>query len=180
MFAVIKRFMFRIRRAVWISVRSQIGCLLFPGVRAKIEIFDTISTAPNVHLVYIIIQSDNKYTQLQSLHWHSGTEGGWVNVQHDGYKSNNQLCADCCLSASFWSIASCGTRVGWASNVIIIIIMLSYYTHPGQVYADKKKKTLNAAQFFTKAIHIKVILHLWPVIIESITEGELNTVFRWI
>ncbi len=50
--------------------------------------------------------------EVQSVHSHPGTEGACINVHSDGYKSNNQLYDECCLSASSWSILSCGTPWG--------------------------------------------------------------------
>lgn len=123
MFAVIKRFMFSIRRAVWLrqsESRSDV---------CQSQMFDTETTVLIVRL-YHNKMSSNKYAELQ-LHVQptssqSGTGWTYVDVHDDGYKVNpiiNSVRSAVCLHHPdlFCPVGPCGavrrTRGGGAVNV---------------------------------------------------------------
>lgn len=136
MFPVIKRFMFSTRRVVWVcqsvsEAQSDVCYYQDPEPNSEHLTQNPIRRA--VCSLYLIISCHNKCAvtliDVEAVHSHPGTEGTYINVHCDGYKSNNQLYDESCLSASSWSILCCGAVWGELYTGAINVKYCRHTTH---------------------------------------------------
>lgn len=130
MFPVIKRFMFSTRRAVWLCQEPN---LMFVITRTLTNIWHKTQYSNGFYSLYMIVKCHNKCVispiDVHSVHLCQGTEGTYLNAHGDGYKSNNQLYDECCLSASPSSVLSYGSLRGSTGGVVHTAVSVKYCDH---------------------------------------------------
>lgn len=150
MFAVIKRFMFGIRRVVWLhqSLSDPRFYVFLREPEPKIlnvwHKFNPLRLFHSVHMLMKykgIHRATVRSPVCAFTPRHAG--GAYINVHGDGYESSNHLNDECCLPASSWSVLSCGT-LRWGQRGCQCATPSSYYTHATSFHTEKKHQTFKS------------------------------------